>query len=97
MSRITIYKNTDVDITINVTGLVLASITEMTVSLEKDNDAPVTFSKLNNDITIGATSANLRIGDGITLAAGTYMVRIKATVGGDIRGLTPSPSSITVI
>jgi len=97
MSQIEILKGTDVDITINVTGIDLVDITGVTVSLEKSGDAPLTFTMAGGQVTVGLTSVNLRIEDNIITAAGVYMIRMTATENGNLRGLKADPSFITVI
>ena len=97
MSQIEILKGTDVDITINVTGIDLVDITGITVSLEKSGDVPITFTMSSGQVTVGLTSVNLRIEDNIITSAGVYMIRMTATENGNLRGLKSDPSFITVI
>lgn len=97
MSQIEILKGTDVDITINVTGIDLVDITAITVSLEKSGDVPITFTMSSGQVTVGLTSVNLRIEDNIITSAGVYMIRMTATENSNIRGLKTVPSFITVI
>ena len=97
MSQIEILKGTDVDITINVTGIDLVDITGITVSLEKSGDVPITFTMSGGQVTVGLTSVNLRIEDNIITSAGVYMIRMTATENGNLRGLKADPSFITVI
>ena len=97
MSQIEILKGTDVDITLNVTGIDLVDITGITISLEKSGDVPITFTMQGGQVTVGLTSANLRIEDNIITSAGVYMIRMTATENGNIRGLKTVPSFITVI
>lgn len=97
MSQIEILKGTDVDITINVTGIDLVDITAITVSLEKSGDVPITFTMSGGQVTVGLTSVNLRIEDNIITSAGVYMIRMTATENGNLRGLKTIPSFITVI
>lgn len=97
MSQIEILKGTDVDITLNVTGIDLVDITGITISLEKSGDVPITFTMQGGQVTVGLTSVNLRIEDNIITSAGVYMIRMTATENGNIRGLKTVPSFITVI
>jgi len=97
MTDIAIYKDTDVDITITVTGILYANITAVVVSLEKPGANPVTFTSATGAVTIGASSLNLRIEDGLLTTAGDYLLRITATENSNERGLTPNPTYIKVI
>jgi len=97
MTDITIYKDTDVDITITVTGILYADIDVVVVSLEKPGLDPVLFTSTSGAVTIGASSLNLRIEDGTLLTAGNYMLRITVTENSNERGLTPNPTYIKVI
>lgn len=97
MTDITIYKDTDVDITITVTGILYADIDAVVVSLEKPGLDPVLFTSTAGAVTIGASSLNLRIEDETLLTAGNYMLRITATENSNERGLTPNPTYIKVI
>lgn len=96
MTDITIYKDTDVDITITVSGILYADIDAVVVSLEKPGLDPVLFAS-PAAVTIGASSLNLRIEDGTLLTSGNYMLRITATENSNERGLTPNPTYIKVI
>lgn len=53
-------------------------------------------SGVDGDITITGSEINLRIEDDEITMAGTYMLRITANEGGNIRGLTPDPGWIKV-
>ena len=95
MGNITIYKSTDVDLTITVAGIDLADVTAVTVTLEAFEMDPVVFT--GDSITIGASSINLRIEDDELPSPGIYKVRITMMVDGSLRGLTPSPTFVTVV
>lgn len=97
MTDITIYKNTDVDITITVTGILYADISAAVVSFEKAGSDPILFTSASGAVTIGASSLNLRIEDSALLSSGNYLIRITATENGNDRGLTPNPTYIKVI
>jgi len=97
MSLIEVLKSTDVDITITVTGIDLADITAMTVSLEKSGYTAIPLTIAGGQITVGATTINVRIEDTVLTTAGVYNVRITATENGNLRGLKADPSFITVI
>lgn len=97
---ITIYKQTDVDITITATGIVVGDITAMTITLEgplEGTQADHAFTIVGNDITITGSNINLRIEDTELTTAGTYRIRIVATENGNLRGLTPDPSYLIVV
>lgn len=97
---ITIYKQTDVDITIAVTGVVVGDITDMTITLEgplEGTQVDHTFTMDDSDITITGSDVNLRIEDTELTTAGTYRVRIVATENGNLRGLTPDPNYLIVV
>ena len=92
-----LYINTDISIPITIgTGLVIADIVSLTVTLAKAGTSTVvTFSGSN--IVIGAVLVTLLIPDtgGIT-SAGVYNVKILfGDSGGNIRGLTPTPEFLT--
>jgi len=96
---VTIYKQTDVDIAIAVTGIDVGDITDMTIELEGPvNGSPAIhrFTKVDGDITFTGSEINLRIEDDEITTAGTYMIRITANEGGNLRGLTPDPGWIKV-
>jgi len=97
MTDIAIYKDTDVDITITVTGILYADIDAVVISLEKPGAAPITFTSASGAVTIGVSSLNLRIEDGLLTTSGDYLIRITATENSNERGLTPSPAFIKVI
>lgn len=97
MSLIEVLKSTDVDITITVTGIDLADITAMTVSLEKSGYTAIPLTIAGGQVTVGATTINVRIEDTVLTTAGIYNVRITATENGNLRGLKSDPSFITVI
>jgi len=96
MTDITIYKDTDVDITITVSGILYADIDAVVVSLEKPGLDPVLFTS-PTAVTVGASSINLRIEDGTLLTSGNYMLRITVTENSNERGLKPDPTYIKVI
>ena len=97
MTDIIIYKNTDVDITITVSGLALNTMTNFTVTLSKIGLADIVFTEDAGDITIGVSSINLRIGDATMDETGVYAIRITALSSGDLRGLHPNPNFLTVL
>jgi len=97
MTDIAIYKDTDVDITITVTGILYANITAVVVSLERPGATPITFTSASGAVTIGVSSLNLRIEDGLLMTAGDYLIRITATENSNERGLTPTPAFLKVI
>ena len=77
MSLIEVLKSTDVDITITVTGIDLADITAMTVSLEKSGYTAIPLTIAGGQVTVGATTINVRIEDTVLTTAGVYNVRIR--------------------
>lgn len=96
MTGVVIYKGTDVDITINVTGLTIGSMSEITVTLQKAGQSDISFTKTGGAITVDGSSLNLRIDDGTLIDSGVYAMRLTATVSGDVRGLSLTPDRITV-
>lgn len=96
MTEIVVYKNTDVDITINVSGLTVGSMSEITLTLQKAGESDITFTKTDGSITVDGSSLNLRIDDGTLIDSGVYAMRLTATVSGDVRGLSLTPDRITV-
>ncbi|MBY0474233.1 MAG: hypothetical protein K2Q13_04115 [Nitrosomonas sp.] len=94
---IKIFKNTDVDLTINVTGIDVADITAMSISLEPQSGAAITFTLADGSITKVGDSVNLRIEDNLLSVTGSYALRITATESGNIRGLTSNPEYILVV
>ena len=96
MSEITVYRNTDSNITINVTGIDLANVTAATITIEKYGGAPINFS-LGDGITKGATSLDWRIEDDKISNSGKYNVRLTLTENGNKWGPNLNPSFINVV
>lgn len=96
MTEIVVYKNTDIDITINVTGLTVGSMSEITLTLQKAGESDIAFTKTDGSITVNGSSLNLRIDDGTLIDSGVYAMRLTGTVSGDVRGLSLTPNRITV-
>ncbi len=94
---IKIHKQTDVDITINVTGIDVGDITDMTIVLEGQMGNSYSFTMGAGQITKDGSSINLRIEDDQITSVGPYMLRITATENDNIRGLDSSPGFVLVV
>jgi hypothetical protein len=94
---IKIFKQTDVDITINVTGIDVGDITDMSIVLRNQNGDSYSFTMDGGDITAGESGINLRIEDDKITTPGSYEIMITATENGNVRGLNASPDYVLVV
>ncbi|SNX59713.1 hypothetical protein SAMN06296273_1150 [Nitrosomonas ureae] len=94
---IKIFKQTDVDITINVTGIDVGDITDMSIALESQSGNVYSFTMEAGQITKVGSSINLRIEDDQITDPGTYRLKITATENDNLRGLNPNPDLVLVV
>jgi len=94
---IKIFKQTDVDITINVTGIDVGDITDMEIVLEGQRGNAYSFTMDAGQITKVGSSINLRIEDDQITEPGTYRLKITATENDNLRGLNPNPDLVLVV
>lgn len=96
MADISLYRNTDNDITISLVNI--SNVTSMSVSLiRKDSGTTTLITSVSGKITLAPTEAILRIDKELITIKGTYYMEITVAIGSSIRGLKPTPDFITVI
>lgn len=96
MAAIDLYRSTDNDITINLSGI--SNVTSMTVLLiRKDTNAVTTITSASGKITLNPTTAVLRIDKELIATRGIYIIQISVISSSLTRGLKPTPDFLTVI
>lgn len=92
-----LYTNTDIDVTITLDGILIANIAAVTITLT--NGSTIKTYTDGSGVTIGGSTIELSIpavGAESISAEGVYVIKILATdTGGNVRGLTPCPGSLT--
>jgi len=96
MAITTLFIGTDIDVPIDISGIAIDDITDISLILRKTKQADIVLTKLGGEITISGGDITARISKTAVTVPGNYQVRITVTdIGGKIRGLNANPARVT--